>query len=434
MAEKSSNPVPSAHGPDEPQPHDQVTAVLDDLEAALRSALGALGTEAVSEALNAAIHHDAGLPHKGLAQSAARIIDLMGDIGKHLEPADTVLADHFLGGYLETKCLVAAVELGIPDLLAAGPLPLERLAEAADAKPDRLRQVLQTLAANNIFVRDPQTDTFANNRVSTRLRKDHWMRWCFWVDLYGNEMYDAARGIPEAVRRGVERTPAQVGFATDLDMFAYFQQRGWTARLHRTLGAGATAMAPGILADYPWAEVADRTVLDVGGGGGALLALLLRAHPAMRGALLDLAPVVDRAAAAFAAGGEYADLAARVPRENLHAGDFLAETPAAEVYTIKWVLHDWDDADALTILRNIRRAIVAGPASRLVVLESVVGEHGRRSERLARYGDINMMMMAGGRERTERQWRQLATDAGWEVKAILPLRNAWMQALDLRPV
>ena len=433
MAENSSAVPSAAHGspPDEYQ--DQAAAVLQSLEVSLRSALGALETEAVANALNTALHNDTALPHKALGQCAARITDLMGNIGKHLEPADTVLADHFLGGYMATKCLVAAVELGIPDLLAAGPLPLDQLAEAANANPDRLRQVLQTLAANNIFNWDPQTDTVANNRVSTRLQKDHWMRWCFWVDLYGNEMYDAARGIPEAVRRGVERTPAQVSFQTDLDMFTYFQQRGWTARLHRTLGAGATAMAPGILADYPWAEVADKTVLDVGGGGGALLALLLRAHPAMRGALLDLAAVVDRAAAAFAPGGEYADLAARVPRENLHAGDFLAKTPPAEVYTIKWVLHDWDDADALTILRNIRQAIVQGPASRLVVLESVVGEQRGRSDRLARYGDINMMMMAGGRERTERQWRRLAVDAGWEIKTILPLRNAWMQALDLRP-
>ena len=98
---------------------------------------------------------------------------------------------------------------------------------------------------------------------------------------------------------------------------------------------------------------------------------------------------------------------------------------------MKWVLHDWKDDDAATILRNIRKAIVEGPKSRLIVLESILADG--RMGRLSRYGDINMMMTANGQERDEKQWRVLAEKAGWRVTGIYDLRNAWVKAIELKP-
>jgi hypothetical protein len=89
------------------------------------------------------------------------------------------------------------------------------------------------------------------------------------------------------------------------------------------------------------------------------------------------------------------------------------------------------DADAITILRNTRKAIVPGETSRLVVLESILSDG--TMGRLSRYGSINMMMTANGKERTEREWRDLAQASGWDLFRIYPLRNAWVQAIDLRP-
>ena len=105
------------------------------------------------------------------------------------------------------------------------------------------------------------------------------------MDLYGNEFYDIARGVPASIREDAVRWGAQVNFDTDDNMFSYFQKQGWLPRLHRTLGGGAIAQAPGILQDYPWEEVADQTVMDVGGGGGAFVASLLRQHPSMHGGI-----------------------------------------------------------------------------------------------------------------------------------------------------
>jgi len=322
------------------------------------------------------------------------------------------------------------VELNIADILAKGPLDLNALALASKARPDRLGQIMRPLYNNGIFSFDASSETYVNNRISTLLRSDNWTQWRNWVDLYGNEFYDIARGIPASVKADAVRSGAQINFDTDDNMFTYFQAQGWLPRLHKTLGAGATAMAPGILEDYPWEEVADKTVLDIGGGGGALIATLLRKHETMRGGILDLASVIDHIASFYSAGGQYADLSPRVPVENLIAGDFLKSIPSFEVYTMKWVLHDWKDPEALTILQNIRKAILPGPKSRLVVLESILADG--RMGRLSRYGDINMMMTAKGHERTEGQWRDLAERAGWRVTGIFYMRNAWVQAIELK--
>ena len=190
-------------------------------------------------------------------------------------------------------------------------------------------------------------------------------------------------------------------------------------------------MAPGIIADYPWEEIADKTVLDIGGGGGALIASLLRKYETMRGGVFDLQGVIDHIVPFFVKGGQFEDLEARVPSQNLIPGDFMAEIPSFEVYVMKWVLHDWKDEESVAILKNIRKAILNGEKSRLVVLESILSDG--RIGRLSRYGDINMMMTANGQERTESEWRKLAGLAGWKVAGIFPMRNAWVQAIELRP-
>ncbi|MCJ1348215.1 hypothetical protein MMC31_006446 [Peltigera leucophlebia] len=382
--------------------------VLGTLVRDLTTSLDALKGEPTWSELREALHDDKRLPEKEIFTKSSEAIDLLHQIGQLLVPAHLVLADHFLG-YADTKCLCSAVELGIPDILAKGPRSLTDLAAASKAQPRRLGQILWVLYNSGIFNFDEETGLYSNNRTSTLLQSDHWTQWHNWVDLHGNEFYDIARGIPASVH----------------------QDTGWLPRLHRTLGGGAIAQAPGILEDYAWEEVADRTVLDIGGGGGSLIASLLRKHENMRGGVYDLPSVIEHTAVFFAPGGQFEDLGPRVPKENLIAGDFLKSVPAFEVYTMKWVLHDWKDEDALQILSNIRKAIIPGPKSRLVVLESILS--GGRMGQLSRYGDIQMMMTANGQERTEKEWRKLAEHSGWKVTGIFPLRNAWVQAIELKP-
>lgn len=336
-------------------------------------------------------------------------------------------------GFLNSKCLLAAVELKIADILSNGPLTLAELAAASNSRPDRLLQVLRVLYNNGIFEYDAASETFSNNHVSVLIRRDHWTGWHNWVDIKGTLGYDIARGITGSMRPDTTRSAAQINYDTDDDIFLYFNAQGWTARLHRQLGSGAMAMAQGLLDDYPWEEVADRTIIDIGGGGGSLVASLLRRFPTMRGGVFDLEPVIANAAKAFSPGGQHEDVASRVQRENLIAGDFMKSVPPAEAYTMKWVLHDWNDEDSITILKNTRKAIVVGDTgvSRLIVLELILKDG--RIGRLSRYGDMNVMMMSKGEERTEAKWRKLAEQSGWNVRAIYPIRNAWLHAIELTP-
>ncbi|PGH15387.1 hypothetical protein AJ80_05571 [Polytolypa hystricis UAMH7299] len=407
--------------------------ILQNLNSHLSSVHEQLKGKLQGELTSRLHNHDQGkLPEKELEKLATESINLLHSIEQMLEPGHLVLADHFLG-YVNAKCLCAAVEFKVPDILRdRGPCTVAELASKCGACPHRLRQVLRILHNNGIFTYQSTTDTYENNATSTLLLRDHWMQWHNWVDLYGNQFYDMAKGIPESVQKTQTRSPAQINYDTDLNMFAYFNQQGWVPQLHRTLGGGATAQAPGILADYPWHEIASETVIDIGGGSGALIALLLRAHETMQGGIYDLPQVIDHATPFFhSPEGQFADLAERVPQENLIGGDFFKSIPPSKVYTMKWTLHDWKEAEALTILRNIRKAIIPGPKSRLVILESILADG--RSSRLSRYADMNMLIAIGGLERTENDWRDLADKSGWRIVRVMPLRNAWPCAIEMAP-
>lgn len=414
--------------------------------------------------LEAALHDPNTLPDKELGSLAGEAVDLLDEAKQILQPDQLVLADHFMGSfnlhkdtskvsrraqfrvltrfffcvlsgyYLSSKSLVAAVSFKVPDILSSHgkAMTVTELAEAAGAREDRLRPVMRLLYNNGIFTYDAPSDSYTNNSRSELLRSDHWTQWHTWVELYATEFYDMARGIPESLRKDATRTAAQINYDTDDSIFAYFEKQGWVPRVHRAFGASQIAQAPGILADYPWHEVGDRTVLDVGGGGGALVASLLRAHPAMHGGVLDLPVVVDHTRPFFhAPDGQFADVGGRVAPKDLVAGDFLTgPIPRYEVYVIKWCLHNWLDPEAVRILRNIREAMIPGEQSRLVVLDAVLrdGAMGR----LAQYGDVQMLMTAEGKERTEEEWQRLADASGWRIQKYYTLRNAWVSAIELR--
>lgn len=289
---------------------------------------------------------------------------------------------------------------------------------------------MRILHSNGIFDYDASTSTYRNNSSSTLLMKNHWTQWHRWVDLYGNEFYKAAQGIPDAVKQGETRSAAQITYETKKNIFTYFAEQGLQDKFHQTLGAGAVSQAPGMLADYDWADLGDAVVLDIGGGGGDFIASLLRKFPSLRGALLELGSVIDMVRPKFQdPNGQYADVGHRMIQ--LHVGDFRKEVPSYESYTMKWCLHNWLDEDVLRILTAVRKSIIKSPRSRMVIIESVL--QAGRSSRVWRLGDITMMSTSNGQERTESEWRSLVNQSGWRVEGISVLRNAWAAAIDLRP-
>nr|QPI70968.1 O-methyltransferase [Chaetomium cochliodes] len=404
-------------------------SVLQKLNEALQEAVDAFDGPLQQDVLARLTDPDS-VPDKKTWKLASKTVDLADRLVRQIQPPSLQLAESYLA-YLDTKCLWTAVSNNIPDLLASGPQSIAELAQSSGLQPLRLRQVMRVLHNNGIFAYDAVTGLYTNSASSTLLTKSHWTQWHRWVELYGNEFYDAARSLPAAVRDGEARSAAQLEYGTDQNIFAYFAARGLQDKFHKTLGAGAVAQAPGMLADYPWEELGDAVVLDVGGGGGDFVAALLRAHRTLRGALLELESVVAMVRPRFQEVDDvFADVGDRMVA--LHAGDFRDAVPAYEVYTMKWCLHNWLDEDVVRILSAVRAAIVETPRARMVIIEAVLAEG--RSSRVWRYGDLTMMSTVNGQERTESEWRSLAAQAGWEVKSISPLRNAWAAAIDLRPI
>ena len=155
-------------------------------------------------------------------------------------------------------------------------------------------------------------------------------------------------------------------------------------------------------------------VNDVGGGHGVLLATVLEKFPRARGVLLNLPHAIAEAKPLFAARG----LAGRC---ELVGGDFFVDVPAADVYLLKAILHDWDDESALRILEGCRAH--AAPGAKVLLVEMVVPSDGASS--FAQLMDLNMLVMLTGRERTAAEYRGLLEAAGFRYDRLLPTHTPY---------
>jgi hypothetical protein len=157
-----------------------------------------------------------------------------------------------------------------------------------------------------------------------------------------------------------------------------------------------------------------RTVVDVGGGNGALLLGLLAAYPHLRGIVFDLPHVAERARAEVAGAG----LSARC---EVASGSFFESVPAgADAYVLKHVIHDWNDERAAAILRSCRAAMPAH--GRLLIVEGLYPQRIDRSfeSRGAAANDVNMLVCTGGRQRSEAEFRDLLGASGFRLTRIVP--------------
>ncbi|UOX93273.1 methyltransferase [Amycolatopsis sp. FBCC-B4732] len=174
--------------------------------------------------------------------------------------------------------------------------------------------------------------------------------------------------------------------------------------------------APQIAERFDWSRFP--RILDVGGGDGTVLEAILRAHPDVRGDVLDLAPSAAAAAERFAAAG-LGDRAGAVP------GSFFDPLPAgADAYLLSDILHDWDDTHARRILESCRRA--AAPAATVVVVEPV------RDQGADTAIDLFMLMCFGGRERTVGRLTALAAESGLSLRGTTPVSDG-RTALEFAP-
>jgi len=314
---------------------------------------------------------------------------------------------------LETPwCVHVAATLRIADHIEAGKPEIGQLAAAAGADRDSLARVLRHLVSKGLF-EEPAPGRFALNETARALLEEP-IRLGLDLGGIGGRMAHAWGTLLSAVRTG---RPAYHeafgrGFWDDLDAHPDI-----AASFDALMGPGHGVPDPEVLLDpADWNSV--RTVVDVGGGTGALLAEILRARPAVRGILVDLPRTVARSGEVFQAAG-VADRAATVGQS------FFDPLPdGGDLYLLKKILGDWPDPEAKAILRRCGEA--ASPAGRVVVLGGIgLGEF--------ESPELLMMVLVGGKNRTLGQFRELAREAGLEVNAAGP-RPSGRIVVECRPV
>lgn len=321
-------------------------------------------------------------------------------------PPDARLFQLIAGKWV-AMALSATAKLRIADELDAGPLSADELAARKRVDADALNRVLRALTSVGVFA------TVADGRYrltelgellrtgvpgSLRAVADYcgaeWS-WRSWGDL------------PETVRTGA--TAIDRVFGTPV--FDYLRDHPEEAAVFNEGMTGfSTAAAPLVAGGYNWGQF--DTIVDVGGGHGALLLAILKAHTGPKGVVFDAQPVAEGATGAI----ERAGLASVCRAEG---GDFFQQVPAADCYVSKNVIHDWADGPATTILRNCRAA--AAPNAKLVLVELVVppGDEPHPAKLL----DLEMLLLTGGRERTEAEYATLLAGAGWKLDEVIPTRS-----------
>ncbi|HZI19829.1 MAG TPA: methyltransferase [Pyrinomonadaceae bacterium] len=317
------------------------------------------------------------------------------------EPPEFVLMK-LLSGFALSQSLYVAARLGLADLLAEGARPVEELARAAGAQPGPLYRVMRLLAGVGVF-REEAPRSFGLGPVGVALKSDG-----------PGSMRSMALHLCEApswrawgeLMHTVTTSETAFAHANGAEVFPYYAAHPESAEpFNRAMTEMSAAVAGAVVRAYDFSGFG--RIVDVGGGHGHLLAEVLRANPEARGVVYDQPEVVEGARAGAAGLGG---------RLEVEGGDFFESVPASgDAYLLKHIIHDWDDERALAILRNIRRAM--GPEARLLLVEWVVPEGDEPS--MAKFGDVHMMVMTGGQERTAEEYARLFERAGFRLTRVV---------------
>jgi len=309
-----------------------------------------------------------------------------------------------LSGQLVAQAISVVTRLGIPDRIARRPRSASELARATRTDRVALHRTLRALASAGVFS-ELKHQRFGATALSDVLRAGVPGSLRAVAILAGEPWRRAIFDLGRSVKTGrsafalEQRVPFYDYLARHparFDVFTEVMAYKWQHL------AAAVVRA--------WNPVRARTVVDVGGGSGALVAAILRASPRTTAVVLDLPGALALAKRHLAAAG-------LTQRGRVMQGDFFRVIPAGgDTYLLAFVLHNWDDARAIRILRRCRAALSDG--AKLLIIETPVPPNGRPSP--AKVHDLEMLVFTpGGRERTLAEYRVLLASAGLRLQRVL---------------
>lgn len=324
-------------------------------------------------------------------------------------PPDAVLSQMIWGGLMQ-QCICVAAKLGIPDLLAEKPQTAAELAAQTETHESSLYRVLRLLASAGVFAEN-SGGKFELTAIAELLRKDapNSMR-DFTIMLGEDWMWHAWLELMHSVKTGEVAHEKVQGMSS----FEFFEKNERAGKIfNRAMTNLSRMVVPVIVEAYDFSGAAK--IVDIAGGHGFLLAGILKANPHLQGVLFDLPFVIKNA-------GELLEAEGVKDRVELITGDFFESVPpGADVYLMKHIIHDWNDEQSVRILKNIHRAM--NDNGKLLIVEMVVpvGNEPSPSKML----DIEMLIMEGGKERTEKEYRELLAAANFRLTRIVPTRSPY---------
>jgi hypothetical protein len=310
-------------------------------------------------------------------------------------------------GYQVSQAIHVMAELGIADLLADGPRASDELASATEADSDALYRLLRALASVGVL-REDEERRFSLTPIGEGLRSDAPDSLHGWALYVGRPYYwQAWSSLEHSVRTGENAFRHLYG----TDVWDYRAKHPEESAVFDGAMSALTRWSnETLLAAFDFGRFG--TIVDVGGGRGTFLAALLDAYPALHGVLFDQEHVV--------AGVDLGE------RGRVVGGSFFDGVPSdGDAYVLKAIVHDWEDAEATTILRNCRKHDAT-----VLVIERVIGSP--NEDPMTKFSDLNMLVAPGGRERTVDEFRELFAGAGLQLEGVTPTAT-YLGVLEAKP-
>ena len=319
------------------------------------------------------------------------------------------LMQRMIGGFMVSQPLMVAAKLGIADLVEEAPRTADELAHATKSHAPSLRRLLRFLTLLGIFAEDA-SGKYRQTPLSETLRANHPESVRYGAMMYGSSTFWRSWGdLYQTILTGEPAFDRIYGESH----YDYLRTHPDDAAIfNAAMSSGAPLALSAIPTAYDFSQF--ERIVDVGGGHGALLDGILSANPRLRGVLIDQPEVV--------AGATTLRAGANAHRCETIGGNFFESIPAgADGYLMKAVIHNWNDDDALKILRNCRRAI--RDDGTLLLIERVLKPGNEPDPE--RGMDLNMLVMLRGRERTEAEFRALLEDAGFRLTRVIAMPLPW---------
>lgn len=317
-----------------------------------------------------------------------------------------------------TQAVYVAAKLGISDLIhERGPLSAEELAAATGVLAEPLFRVLRALASLNVY-RQREDGKFELTPLAEQLREGVPGSQHAIAIMMGEEHYQAWGELLYSVQTGKTAFDKIYG----KPIFEWLGEHPEQAAVFDAAMVSIHGRETGAMIEaYDFSQFG--VLADIGGGNGSVLRAVLKSAPKLRGMLCDLPGVLERAKPLITADG-------LTDRIKLQPTNFFEAVPAgADAYLMRHIIHDWTDEQSVVILRNIRQAIGAG--GKLLLVEGIVPAGNEPS--FSKLLDLNMMVMPGGKERTEAEYRELFAVGGFRLERVVSTASE-IQVLECVPV